>query len=145
MITVSRVANATRGELLGITYELLLENIEAARIQEDKREIYIQKAIEVLQVLAEGLDLEYALAGELLRLYIYVQGLLVRFKVGDQELTEAYSIIHSLYEAYEEVNEQQSETSVSIQNAEVVYAGITYGKTDLEEMVVIDRNRGFKA
>ena len=145
MVTVSRVANATRGELLCITYELLLENIEAARIQEDQREIYRQKAIEILQILAEGLDLEYTLASDLLRLYIYVQGLLLRARVTDQQLEEAYSIISSLYEAYQEVNKQQNETSVSMQNAEVVYAGMTYGKTDLDELVLTDRNRGFKA
>lgn len=30
MITVSTIANASRGELLCITYEILLENIKAA-------------------------------------------------------------------------------------------------------------------
>ncbi|WP_180270791.1 flagellar protein FliS [Sporanaerobium hydrogeniformans] len=145
MVTVSRVANATRGELLCITYEILLENIKLAIEQQETREIYLKKAIETLHVLAEGLNLEYALAGEILRLYIYVQGLLLTYKVTDKELEEAYFIIRSLLEGYQEVCKHQTETQVSMQNTETVYAGITYGRTELDEIVLTDSNRGFKA
>ena len=63
MITVSNVANASRGELLCITYELLLEAIEKAGECEDKkdRKPYIEKALEIIKMLAGTLILSMSL------------------------------------------------------------------------------------
>ena len=77
MITVSNVVNASKGELLCITYELFLEQIELAKKSEEPagRKQAIQKAIKIIQMLVKDLNFEYELSKELFSLYVYVQGL----------------------------------------------------------------------
>lgn len=42
--------------------------------------------------------------------------------------------------------EEMGEQSLpSMKNTEKIYAGLTYGKNDLNEMVMSDKNRGFNA
>lgn len=146
MITVSNVANASRGELLCITYELLLEAIEKAGECEDKkdRKPYIEKALEIIKMLAGDLNFEYELAHELFNLYVYVQGLLIKGKTK-KEYDEAYRLIDKIYSAYKEITEKETDKEAVMQNAEAIYAGLTYGKNSIHETSVKDYNRGFKA
>lgn len=145
MITVSSVANATRGELLCITYEILLENIKLAQLEVgEKRKDKLKKGVEVIQLLTEDLDFEIALSKELFSLYVYVQGLLVKDK-SEEEIDRAYSIIDRIYQSFLEISKNEMSSGPSMQNAEVVYAGMTYGRDDLNEISLKDVTRGFKA
>lgn len=145
MITVSSVANATRGELLCITYEILLENIKRAQLEVgEKRKDKLKKGVEVIQLLTEDLDFEIALSKELFSLYVYVQGLLVKDK-SEEEIDRAYSIIDRIYQSFLEISKNEMSSGPSMQNAEVVYAGMTYGRDDLNEISLKDVTRGFKA
>lgn len=146
MTTVSAIANASQGELLCITYEIFLESIKEAKQQtKDERSVYINKALHSIKVLTEDLDFEIPLAQELFRLYVYVQGILVQPQVTDEKLEHVYHIIDNIYQGFAEVTQSQIEGIPSMQNIETVYAGMTYGKNDLNEMVIKDENRGFKA
>lgn len=146
MITVSNIANASRGELLCITYELLLEQIDlatkSANLEERKKSI--QKAIKIIHMLVGDLDLTIELSHELFRIYVYVQGLLINAK-EDDKLQEAYRLIYKIYEGYKKVLEEEESKTPSIANAETVYAGFTYGKQSVNEFTMADQNRGFKA
>lgn len=146
MITVSNVVNASRGELLCMTYELLLEEIEkASKIEEmEERKVHIDKAIKVLQMLAEDLNFEVELSKELFRIYVYVQGLLVNGR-HTEKLEEAYKLIHKIYEAYKKIADEEESKAPSMENAEKIYAGLTYGKTSVNEITIGIDNRGFKA
>lgn len=146
MITVSNIVNASRGELLCITYELLLERIELAIKSEeaDERKKHIYKAIEVVQMLAGDLDFEIELSKELFRIYVYVQGLLINAKENDK-LEEAYKLIDKIYQAYKKITEEEVNKRPSMQNTEAIYAGLTYGKSSINEMTIGGENRGFKA
>ena len=146
MITVSNVVNASKGELLCITYELLLEQIELGKTSNDieERNKHIKKAIEIIQMLVGDLNFEYELSKELFRIYVYVQGLLVNAKKREQ-LEEAYRLIHKLYEGFKIVAEQEEGKKPCMENAETIYAGFTYGKDRINEMSVGSENRGFKA
>lgn len=145
MITVSTIANASRGELLCITYEMLLENIKVAEESTgEEREKYLKKSIEIIQMLVGDLNFEFDLSKELFRIYVYVQGLLVNAK-NSEPIVEAYKLISKLHEGFKKAKEKEIPTNKSIDNAEVVYAGLTYGPNDLNELSMIQPNRGFKA
>lgn len=146
MITVSNVVNASKGELLCITYELLLEQIEKMSACENKidRRPYIDKAVEILKMLVGDLDFEYEISKDLFRIYVYVQGLLLT--KGDKEaFEEAHRLVSKIYNAYKEIVDKEENKKAVMENAEVVYAGLTYGKNSINEMSIKDYNRGFKA
>lgn len=145
MITVSNIANASRGELLCITYELLLEQIKMATKSEgEERKGYVEKGIYIIKMLVGDLDFEIPLSSELFHIYVYVQGLLIQAKTN-QKLEEAYGLIHKIYEGFKKITEEEIDKKPSIQNAETIYAGLTYGKEDIKETILQDYNRGFKA
>lgn len=145
MITVSSVANASRGQLLCITYELLLERIELAKQKEGQaRKIEAKKAIDIVQMLVGDLNFDIEISKELFRIYVYVQGLLIQSK-HTEKLEEAYKLIEKLYVAFKEITKNEAQNKPSIQNAEVIYAGMTYGKNDLNEMSLGSSKRGFEA
>lgn len=145
MITVSNIANASKGELLCITYELLLEQIKMATQSEgEERKVYVEKGIRIIKMLVGDLDFGIPLSNELFRIYVYVQGILIQAKTN-QKLEEAYHLIHKIYEAFKKITEEEIDKKPSIQNAEAIYAGLTYGKEDIKETILQDYNRGFKA
>lgn len=145
MVTVSNVVNASRGELLCMTYELLLEHINQAiksECEEQKR--YLDKALQIIRMLVEDLDFEIPLSVELFRIYVYVQGLLIQRKKVEK-LEEAYRLLHKIYEAFKKITEEEINKTPSMQNAEMIYAGLTYGKNEIKETIIRDYDRGFKA
>lgn len=145
MITVSRVANASRGELLCITYELFLEKVKLAmEKQGEEREIIAKKAIDIVQMLAGDLNFNYAISHDLFKVYVYVQGLLIQNK-HTEKLEEAYKLMEKLYVSFEEISKNEKNSSPSIQNAEAIYAGMTYGRGNLNEISLETKKRGFEA
>ncbi|MBP3889446.1 MAG: flagellar protein FliS [Cellulosilyticum sp.] len=143
MITVANVVNASQGELLCITYEILLESIQqAVECQDNER--YINKAIKVIQMLTEDLDFEIPLSHDLFRLYVYIQGLLVQRK-NHEKIQEAYKLVNIIYQGYKQISENQESKVPSMTNAQQIYAGLTYGVNDLNEIDFSQTNRGFKA
>lgn len=145
-ITVSNIANASKVELLCITYEMLLEQIKALSLSENKQERkpYIDKTKEILKMLVGNLDFEYELSKELFNIYVYVQGLLIKGRTKE-EYEEAYKLIEKLYVAYKEIAEKEEDSKPVMQNAETIYAGFTYGKNDLNEMRLENPTRGYRA
>lgn len=149
MITVSTVANATKGELLCITYELFLEKVKLAQQStEEESEKAVQRAIDIIQMLAGDLDFNIEISKELFRVYVYVQGLLIQSKASRakaMKLEEAYGLMEKIYLGFKEAVKKEEVGGPSIQNAEVIYAGMTYGKSSLNEISTQDTQRGFKA
>ena len=145
MITVSNVVNAPKGQLLCITYELFLEKVQQAiEAKGEERNLIAKKAINIIQMLAGDLDFNYEISRDLFRIYVYVQGLLIQNKYTEK-LEEAYRLMEKLYIGFKEAAKQEKNTAPSIQNAEVIYAGMTYGKGSLNEVSLENRRRGFEA
>lgn len=136
MITPTHVAGATDTQLVCITYELFLEAI---------REKNIKKAKEILGVLAENLNFEVELAHNLFNLYIYIQNILINHYKQDNKLQEAYELIEIIYKGYVQIAKESEGVANAMVNAQTVYAGMTYGKGYLNEVMVESANRGFKA
>ncbi|OOB80046.1 MAG: hypothetical protein BEN19_06965 [Epulopiscium sp. Nuni2H_MBin003] len=139
MITVAQVAQASDIELLCITYDIFLENVQQA--QETADDKYIKKAREVLLILIENLDLSVPISQDLFDLYIYVQKLLISKK----ELPAVHRIISKIKEGYQTLIEQGIHVEEKmLTNTQNVYAGMTYGRSNLDEIVLEDNNRGFR-
>lgn len=146
MITVSSVANASQGELLCIVYELLLKRFNQIKVSEGKaRKKHIEEAVYIIKTLVEALNFEIDMAHDLFKLYVYVQGLLLAYDVKNDKVEEAYEIIYKLYKGFKEAAIKEKNSAPSMKNVQEVYAGMTYNKGQLNEIVVEGINRGFKA
>ncbi|NLI89481.1 MAG: flagellar protein FliS [Epulopiscium sp.] len=152
MIKASQVANATRGQLLRITYDLLLDsldNIKKHANENEEREFQaeVERSRQILQELIDTLDFEQEMSRDLLRLYVYINGLLIKsiMKYEDSLIDEAKNLINTLMIGWDEAIDSDKADIKVMDNAQQVYAGLTYGKSDLNESVLDDKNRGFKA
>lgn len=152
MITASQVANATRGQLLKITYDLLLEsldNIKKYANEKSEKEFAsgIGRSRQILQELIDTLDFKQAISQDLLRIYVYINGLLIKSLIAYDEslIDESKMLINQLVEGWEGAIANDPKTLKVMNNAQQLYAGLTYGKNDLNVSVRDDNNRGFKA
>ena len=136
MITPTHVAGATDAQLICITYELFLEAIKDKNIKQAKK---------ILNVLTENLNFEVELAHNLFNLYVYIQNILINHYKEDSKLEEAYELIEMIYKGYIEIAKESKVVANTMVNAQTVYAGMTYGKGYLNEIMVESPDRGFKA
>lgn len=148
-----RVAQANRGELVVIIYELFLHAIDEAEMHFkngalEKGVKEVRRAQGFLQELMGSLDRKYEISEGLMRLYRYVYEQLI-FSVIRQKLVNKETVIEvmtHLKDAFEEVAKQDSSSAV-MENSQQLYAGLTYGKGALNEVLLSgnESNRGFKA
>ncbi len=154
MITVSTVVNASKTQMLCITYEILLdkleyisENINELKSNENNNKIKVEEtineSINIIKMLAGDLNFEFDIANQLFKLYVYVQGLLIKSKTKES-MEEAYTIINKLYMSYKEISQGEEGGAPSISNAEKVYEGLTYGENKMGKTYAQDFNRGYK-
>ena len=148
----ARVAQANRSELVVIIYELFLLAMDEADAAFAKGELsegvsHIKRAEGFLQELMGSLDYRYAIAEELMRLYRYVYEQLIfsalRRKMVNGEIVR--EVMGKLKEAFIKVAKQDNSAPV-MKNTQQVYAGLTYGKGSLNEVLLTgnDSNRGYR-
>ncbi len=147
-----RISQANKTELVVITYDIILEEIDGgvkAFAQDGKEEgrAALKSAQKFLAELMSVLDYKYAISKRLLNLYEYVQRMLVASDIAgeDRGLDGAKNVISGLRKAYAEIA-PRDESGAVMENSQNVYAGLTYGKGSLNEMNMSDgSNRGFLA
>lgn len=147
-----RISQANKTQLIVILYEMLLiytDDAKKALNAEDKRQFRdeIRKARGCLKELMNSLNYDYELAGNLLSLYVYVSKELVNAELhkDEESLNHVIMVIGGLYEAYVKLSEKDTSNPV-MTNSQTVYAGLTYGKSQLtESMAMNNSNRGFFA
>ncbi len=146
----TRIVNAGRGELLIINYEMLLAQIDDAieAIREGDDEEFSKAMVnshKLLRELSSGLDFQYDISKELMSIYIYVNKKFIDASINQSEsdLVEAGKILGILLEGWKLTD--YDEDAPVITNGQKVYAGLTYGRRNLNETVDTDINRGFKA
>ena len=158
-----RITGANKTETIVILYDMFQayledaetaaglkqENADAAATGPDMDQKEYHKAIQhtraVLNELMESLNMEYEIAQNLYQLYRYVERLLIQadVRLDTTPLKEASRIIGKLRDAYEVVSKEDSSSPI-MENADAIYAGMTYGKTDLQESNINNStNRGF--
>ncbi len=142
-----RITQANKSGLVVILYEMYLTYLEDALCAAENRQEFrlaIRKARGCMNELMNSLDFEYELSYQLLRLYVYVNKEMASADVrGKTEpLKICHKIMKGLMEAYRKVSTRDTSGPV-MENAQAVYAGLTYGKGKLTESMTHQRNRGF--
>lgn len=144
-----RITQGNRSDLVVVTYDMIQKYLEDAKREYqagDKGQFVLQvkKANEVLAELMGALDLKYPLARNLMSIYQFVQRMLLQaeFRREPTSLEGLEPILSSLREAFAEVAKQDKSEPFTGGKGQV-YAGLTYGKSSLNESC--EPNPGFRA
>ncbi len=149
----ARVSQANRSELVVVIYEATLASISEGKKYLEKNELAearkeIERAKGMLTELMGSLDMQYSISHYLRQLYIYArQELCHGIALRQPELFDhATNILEQLLPSFQEVAKQDTSGAV-MENAQQIYAGLTYGRDSLNETigVGIETNRGFEA
>ena len=146
-----RITQANKTQLITILYEMTLLYLEEAKeaLEEDQKEDFktaIRKTQGCIGELVDSLHMEYDLAKQLFQLYRYAYRELAKASVhySQENLDHVVSVIEKLREAYTQIEGQDASGSV-MGNAQTVYAGLTYGRSELNENLASpEANRGFR-
>lgn len=146
-----RITQANKSQLIVILYEMTLQYFEEATEahQNDREEEFkeaIARARACVNELKASLHFEYEPAEQLLQLYIYVNQELYRAGAKNdlKHVDYAKNVIQQLYDVYKLVSELDDSEPVMM-NTQAVYAGLTYGKKDLNENLTGQGSeRGFR-
>lgn len=148
-----RVTQASPCELIIILYDIILDDIVTAKAAVEGNDMTayqkeLTHAGKFLNELMGVLDFSIPLSYHLMSLYIYANKMLTKARVsGNPEmLADVEMIIEKLRAGFEGIKSQDT-TGPVMQNVQQVYAGLTYGKGQLNEAFLNpqDYNRGFNA
>ena len=142
-------ANAT--ELIVILYDMILVYIkEAGEFWEtDNEEEYLrslQKIRNCIGELMDSLNLDYEMARNMYSLYVFFLKEIVKAEMKENEISYIEAIkpmIESLRNAYNKVA-SENKNGPLMQNTQTVYAGLTYGRNDVNVNLEQLSNRGFR-
>ncbi len=149
----ARITQASKTELVVITYEILLSDIKEAQTafeigDNSQYSKVLKHASTVINELMRSLDYQYEISYNLMSLYIYASKCLIEanYQKNIGLLENAAIVIQKLMAGFEEICSQDMSGPV-MQNAQQLYAGLTYGKGTLNEVYIDpqEHNRGFKA
>lgn len=142
-----RITQANKSGLVIILYEMYLAYLEdAVNASENRQEfrLAVRRARGCLNELMNSLDFHYELSYQFLQLYVYVNKEMASADArGKAEpLGICRKIMEGLLDVYREVSAQDTSGPV-MENAQEIYAGLTYGKGQLTESMAHQGNRGF--
>lgn len=144
-----RLSQCNNGEMIVIMYDIVFAYMEEAKEahRSNSYEEYksaVKKAQGSIDTLIGALNLKYDIAKDLHKLYIYAKTCLAKaiYQNRLDGLEEAEKILKRLYTSFCEV--AKTDTSGPLmRNTQQVYAGMTYGRTNLNESCIEDNHRGF--
>lgn len=146
-----RLSQCNSGELIVIMYDIVFAYIDEAKdaYEQGLHEEYkaaIRKAQAAIDSLNHALDYKYDIAKNLHQLYIYSKNNLAKaiYQNRLDALEETERILKRLYTSFCEAAKTDSSGPL-MSNTQQVYAGITYGRMDLNENCINDTHRGFFA
>jgi len=145
-----RITEATPTGIVVILYELAIGYLEDAKknnaesLHDEFRQdcLYAQK---VLGDLVGTLNFDYELALPLFRIYEFIEKTISQSVIKDDssELEICIRYLSALKDSFEKIAEEDTSGPV-MDNAQTVYAGLTYGKGTLNESVEIgNTSRGY--
>lgn len=144
-----RLSQCNKGEMIVIMYEIVFVYLDEAKEAHNKNDYSayktaIKKAIDSIDTLIHALNFAYDISKQLYSLYVYSKRALAKaiYQNKIDGIIEAESVLKRLYNSFQEV--AKSDTSAPLmRNAQKVYAGMTYGKNDLNESYIDTIQRGF--
>ena len=149
----NKIVNASQTDLLLINYEMLFVTLDEALAAIDvDHEVAFNKTMtqanRLLRELTDNLDFKYDIAKELMAIYIFVSKQLIDASItfNKEPILSAKNVLNMLYQGWLEARAKDGEKKPLVSNGQKVYAGLTYGKGTLNEMVYDGvGTRGFKA
>ena len=146
-----RITRANKTQMVVILYDMVLtylqdalEELENKKIKEFKWNI--GRAKECLDELLNSLHVEYEPANTLKGLYFFYKRELSTAAVQQdgKKVLIIMDMIKELRESYEKISSQDTSAPI-MENAQAVYAGLTYGKDSLNENLSAQSiQRGFR-
>lgn len=144
-----RLSQCNKGEMIVIMYEIVFVYLDEAKEAHNKNDYSayktaIKKAIDSIDTLIHALNFAYDISKQLYSLYVYSKRALAKaiYQNKIDGIIEAEDVLKRLYNSFQEV--AKSDTSAPLmRNAQKVYAGMTYGKNDLNESYIDTIQRGF--
>ena len=145
----SKITLSNRTGLTVVTYEILFAYLADAKsaLKEERFEDYkqaIRQAQKCISELMVTLNFSYELAAELYRVYAYGKELLAKalYKRSDAEIGECEQLMKLLHASFVEVA-KTDDSAPLMRNTEQVYAGYTYGRSDVNSSSDANPSRGF--
>jgi len=145
----SKITLSNRTGLTVVTYEILFAYLADAKsaLKEERFEDYkqaIRQAQKCISELMVTLNFSYELAAELYRVYAYGKELLAKamYKRSEAEIDECESLMRMLHTSFVEVA-KTDDSAPLMRNTEQVYAGYTYGRSDVNSSSDANPSRGF--
>jgi len=147
-----RVTTGNRTALTVVVFEILFAYLEDAKEayaagDDEGYKTGIRKADSCTKHLMDVLDFKYDISKRLYASYLFCRKHLsiAMMKHSVEELDEVRDILNPLYEAFRQISESDESEPV-MKNAETVYAGMTYGRSSLNEnSQITSGGRGFFA
>lgn len=144
-----RLSQCNNGEMIVIMYDIVFAYMGEAKAAHEKNsyeeyKLAVKKAQQGIDTLIGALNLKYEIAKDLHKLYVYAKNCLAKaiYQNRTDGLEEAEKILKRLYTSFCEA--AKSDTSGPLmRNTQQVYAGMTYGRTNLNENCMEDSHRGF--
>lgn len=149
-----RISQANQEQLLLITYEILVCAVDELKTYLEKKDLAnykkkVRHTQKILNYLMNTLDMSYEISYDLLSLYLYLHRLLVKASISmDMKVIEdAEKILKIIQKGFIEACELETDNSsdAMMKNSQKVFAGLTYGKGALQEVVLDYANRGLEA
>lgn len=145
-----RISRANKTQLVVILYDMVLvyleDSLEAFENKNYKGYKWnIERAKDCIDELLNSLHMEYEIAGILRGLYFFYKRELTTAAVQNKKelVLPVVQMIQELKESYEQISSQDTSAPI-MENAQTVYAGLTYGKTSLNvDLSDQGTNRGF--
>jgi flagellar protein FliS len=144
-----RITQANRSEIIVIVYDIALSYLDDAIKAYDEKNYEAfgansRYAGKCVGDLLEALDFNYEPAYPLMRIYVYIskQLALAPVKKDREALVVAKRLLSKLRKSFEDIA-AQDDSEPLMSNTQEVYAGLTYGRGNLNESLGGASNRGF--
>ena len=144
-----RISASNRAQLITVVYDMALDYMSDGREALsseafDDADFALTHARACLDDLIGALDMQYEMSGGLMELYLFCKRELsaAQGRRDATRIANAKTVIDKLRGAWVQI-EDQDDSDASFDNAQTVYAGLTYGKGTLNESVADpNANRG---
>jgi len=144
-----RLSQCNNGEMIVIMYDIVFAYMDEAKVAHnvgayEDYKVAIKKSQGAIDTLIGALNFKFDIARDLHKLYVYAKNCLAKaiYQNRLDGLEEAEKILKRLYASFYEA--AKSDTSGPLmRNTQQVYAGMTYGRTTLNENCFEDNHRGF--
>lgn len=134
-IFTRRITQANRTQLVVILYDMTLTYLkDAAAAQEIGCDQEYKKAMQCarncIAELRNSLDFTYDLSKNLFALYVFADR-----ELAGNRIQDVAKMFKKLRDAYQSVSKKDNSKPL-MQNTQDVYAGLTYGRTDVNESLM---------